>query len=52
MGGFIVGCCLAVSVLLIITLGKKLANKRKKKDDIDTPVCLTADDNNKFEEKE
>ena len=51
MGGFIVGCCLAVVIILIISLGKKFANKRKKNDN-DAITIDNPSDNNKFEEKE
>lgn len=50
MGGFIVGCLLAFTIILIIALGKKLANKRKKNDNVD--VVNFSDDNTNIEEKE
>lgn len=50
MGGFIVGSLLAFTIIIIISLGKKLANKRKKNDNVD--VVDLSNDNTNLEEKE
>ena len=50
MGGFIIGCGLAIIIALIVYCGKRLSNKRKvdKNNDV---VEITSSDKN-IEEKE
>ena len=49
MGGFIIGCLLAFTIIIIVALGKKLSNKRKNNN---VDVVDLSNDNTNIEEKE
>lgn len=51
MGGFIIGCGLAIIIALIVYCGKRLSNKRKADKNNDVVELSSSDKNNEEKEK-